>query len=217
MLAANRRAVLSAALAACCSVRLPALALDAPIKSIDAGTVDRIKDRIEADRALDAQLREQAVKPNRFGRLEAEPEAAPRKFETDGFNGQRGVDSFGRLAPEFEGDTRELYSNPYAQRLAEKAKTRPDLLAPGKVDIPVYRDGYFSIKPNNILCDDDGRNCKFNGAMPGTATANPRPKYEVPYEETADYRRAQFAEENRLKREKNLAKQAEKAALAAGK
>jgi hypothetical protein len=40
----------------------------------------------------------------------------PPKLETFGFNGQRGLDYTGRLAPEYEGDTRERYSNPYAQR-----------------------------------------------------------------------------------------------------
>ena len=58
----------------------------------------------------------------------------------------------------------------------------------------------------------DGRNCKFGGAMPGTASAQPaKPLTPVPYEETAEYRQAQFNEKNRLIREANLAKQAEAA------
>ena len=217
----SRRAAVAAALAACCSVpRGPAFAeIRIPeIPTVDIPSIKEIEERIEADRAKDAAMRDAAIKPNRFGKLEPEPEAAPRKLETDGFNGQRGMDALGRLAPEYEGDTRERYSNPYARRLGEVAKEagKRDMLTPGKVDIPVYRDGYFSVKPNNIFCDDDGRNCKFKGAMPGTASAKEYVPYEVPYEQTAEYRREQFAEENRKKREANLAKAAaKKAALEA--
>ena len=51
--------------------------------------------------------------------------------------------------------------------------------------------------------------------MPGTASANAKPYVsQVPYEDTADYRRAKYAEANRLIRERNLAKQAELDALA---
>ena len=54
-------------------------------------------------------------------------------------------------------------------------------------------------------------NCKFSGMMPGSLKRElEKPKYEVPFEQTADYRRAQFAEENRIKREANLAKAAAK-------
>ena len=55
--------------------------------------------------------------------------------------------------------------------------------------------------------------------MPGTASANAKPYVsQVPYEDTADYRRAKYAEANRLIRERNLAKQAElDAAKAASK
>ena len=214
--AIGRRAAVAAALALSVP-RRPAFALKVPeIPAVAIPSIDDIQKGIEADRAKDEAMRKAAIKPNRFGRLEPEPEAAPRKLETDGFNGQRGMDALGRLAPEYEGDTRERYSNPYAKRLGEVSKERPNLLAPGQVDIPVYRDGYFSVKPNNILCDDDGRNCKFTGAMPGTASAKPYVPYEVPYEDTADYRREQYAAENRRKREVNLAKAAaKKAALEA--
>ena len=105
------------------------------------------------------------------GKLEAEPEPL-RPLVTKGFNGERGVESFsGRLAPEYEGDTRERYSNPYAARLAEVSKQRPEF-KPGTPTVPIRRDGYFSVKPANLLCDSNGRNCKFAGPT-GTPTGAP--------------------------------------------
>lgn len=85
-----------------------------------------------------------------------------------------------RSAPEFEGDTRERYSNPYAQRLAEKAKTRPDFFKPGAVDLPIVRDGYLSVKPNTLACDDDKRNCAFTGPNPKIAEQLAKPIYQPP-------------------------------------
>lgn len=143
--AASRRAFVAAALATCCSVPpSPMFALEPRYSAVPGTNAGKV------DEAEAARLRAIAIKPNRFGKLEPEPEAAPGIYTEDGFNGQRGLNSLGRLAPEFEGDTRERYSNPYAQRLAEKAKTRPDLLKPGTPDVPVYRDGYLSVKPNNL-------------------------------------------------------------------
>ena len=42
------------------------------------------------------------------------------------------------------------------------------------------RDGYFSVKPNNLQCDANGRNCKFTGAAEGTATAAGRARAPPP-------------------------------------
>lgn len=215
----GRRAFSAALASLCCTApplcARPALADNAPPPARVADPLAALKAKIEADREADRieeeKLRAAALTPNRYGRLQEEPEAAPLKMETRGFNGQRGVNALGRLAPEYEGDDRERYSNPYAQRLAEKSKTRPDLLKPGTPEVPVYRDGYLSVKPNNLKCDEDGMNCKFSGMMPGSLKRElEKPKYEVPFEQTADYRRAQFAEENRIKREANLAKAAAK-------
>jgi len=163
---------------------------------------------MEEDKALDEKLRSEALQPNSFGRLAPEPPPPPPPYVTKGFNGQRGMDYTGRLAPEYEGDTRERYSNPYARRLGEVSKQRPDLLKPGTPEFNLRRDGYLSVKPANLACDEGGRNCKFSGAAKGVKP--PRGYIEtVPYEDTADYRRAQLAEQNRLIRERNLAKQAE--------
>jgi hypothetical protein len=53
------------------------------------------------------------------------------------------------------------------------------LLKPGTPEIPIYRDGLM-VRPNNLKCDADGRNCKFDGAMPGSASAKPAYKYTPP-------------------------------------
>ena len=208
-----RRSAVCAALAAVCwaparpgraleGVNLPSPSLPSPLLELAR--------QIEEERAEDERLRSEALRPNRYGKLTEEPERAPLKYEAPGYNGQRGVASFtGRLAPEYEGDTRVRYSNPYAKRLGDVASQRPELIAPGTPSMPVYRDGYLSVKPNNLQCDADKRNCKFSGAMPGTVSALPAYKpTPPPYEETADYRRAQLKEQNRIIREANLAKQA---------
>ena len=125
-----------------------------------------MKKKQEADAALEEQLRSQAKRPNKYGTFEEVAPPPPPSVTYDGFNGERGVQSFtGRLAPEYDGDTRERYTNPYAKRLAEKSKLRPDLLQPGVPTVPVRRDGALSIKPNNLVCDENKRNCKFSGSM----------------------------------------------------
>ena len=72
----------------------------------------------------------------------------------------------GELEPRFEGDTEVRYSNPSAARLGElsqQAAARADAgyYKPGVVNTNIRRDGYVSIKPNNLLCDSNGRNVRF--------------------------------------------------------
>ena len=215
-----RRSVVCAALTAASWAPLrPGRAIevpDIPTPSIPAPLLELAR-QIEEERAEEERLRAEALKPNRYGKLTPEPEMAPLKYTEPGYNGQRGVASFtGRLAPEYAGDTRVRYTNPYAKRLGDVAAQRPELIAPQAPNVPVYRDGYLSVKPNNLQCDEEKRNCKFSGAMPGTVSALPAYKpTPPPYEDTTEYRRAQFAETNRRIREANLAKQAAKQAQGA--
>ena len=170
-----------------------------------------LKKAIDDDAALEEKLRKEAVQPNKFGRLDAPPPPPPPpKYEAPGFNGQRGLDTFGRLAPEYEGDERERYSNPYAGRLAETNKERPKLLNPQAPtsEVDILFDPYnkkLSVKPKNMQCDEDGRNCKFTGRSPNAADPT-RGYTPIPYEETAEYRRDQLKAENARKRELNAMK-----------
>ena len=45
---------------------------------------------------------------------------------------------------------------------------------PSLPSAPVRRDGLLSIKPNNLRCDDEGRNCKFVDRAAGNAPPSPR-------------------------------------------
>ena len=56
---------------------------------------------------------------------------------------------------------------PLAQ-VSDEAASRAKL--PEMPSAPVRRDGMLSVKPNNLQCDDAGRNCKFVGPT-GTAAA----------------------------------------------
>ena len=67
------------------------------------------------------------------------------------------ADSVGDEAP-------PKYTNAFAARLAE---TTQDGILGGNYKVPelpsapVRRDGLLSVKPNNLICDSNGRNCKF--------------------------------------------------------
>lgn len=189
----SRRAAVGAALLACCAPRRPpARALDLPQPLIE------LKQKLDDDAALEQRVRSEALQPNKYGTFTPVPPPPPPQNVLEDYGGFTG-----RLAPEYDGDTRERYSNPYAARLNEVAKERPALLSPGVPDVPVYRTG-LSVKPKNLQCDPDGRNCKFTGASPAVKPVQP---YTPPaYEETAEYLRDQLKEENRKIREANLAK-----------
>ena len=136
--------------------------------------IDAIQAAREADLAETMRLREQAVQPNKYGRFETLPPPSPPPVTFDGFNGERGMDFTGRLAPEYEGDTRERYSNPSAARLAQasqEAAARRQQATPMSTDTNIRRTGYFSVQPANMQCDANGRNCKFTGAAGGAATS----------------------------------------------
>lgn len=109
------------------------------------------RQRVEEEQAANERRRSAALKPNRYGTLSTLPDTPPAPPSP------RVMDLTGRLAPEFEGDTRVRYSNPRAERLAEVAATRPDFRVPDLPSAPIRRDGLLSIKPANLLCDDDGR------------------------------------------------------------
>ena len=175
-----RRAACAALAAACFTVphagRPVAWAAD-PIGSLQSGSqaafdaIAKAKQQADADAARAQQIRDSAAKPDAYGKFGARPEAPVQTPRVINFRGQ--------LEPESEDDATARYSNPYAARLAyiseEAARKRK---APEMPTAPVRRDGFLSVKPNNMACDANGRNCKFVGP---TGTVAPSPlEDEVP-------------------------------------
>ena len=89
---------------------------------------------------------------------------------------ERGYDWKGRYEPDDDSPGgAPQYTNPYAARLGEltdQAAARD--WKPGTPTVPIRRDGYLSIKPNNMQCDANGRNCKFTGPSGSAPGGSPR-------------------------------------------
>lgn len=151
----SRRALCYAATLAACSLPSSSVADSGPL-----------------DEAAKQAIRDAALRPNKYGTFGDVPEASPPSPAVINWRGQ--------LAPEDENDTRVRYSNPYAARLAEVSeRAKAEWRAPDAPKLPIRRDGVLSVKPANLLCDANGRNCKFAGPTT-TSTPGPRGPDEVP-------------------------------------
>ena len=100
-------------------------------------------------------IKDAAIKPNRYGQIGERIEPAAQTPIVKNWRGELDFESE---------DGKKRYSNPYAARLAEVSEGR-EFKLPEAPSAPIRRDGVLSVKPQNLKCDFEGRNCKFVGGM----------------------------------------------------
>ena len=161
----TRRAISTVALAAC-AVPFPGRATNemyaaaaAQQKTRDklasvAAFPSSVKQQLEDERERKLRIRSSVMKSDQYIPAPPPPPPPPPALPRANWKGEYEVD----------GETR--YTNPYAQRMAEVSKdgiVGGRYQTPALPSAPVRRDGFLSVKPNNLRCDAAGRNCKFIG------------------------------------------------------
>ena len=131
--------------------------------------IEKLKQQAAESEARKQKILEEASTPNEFGKLTPAP--APTEQSPLVVNLRGELEPRPGEDPEAPG-YKPRYSNPSAARLAQVSQEAGERYkkAPTAPNTNIVRSGYLSVRPSNMQCDANGRNCKFSGPV-GTSAA----------------------------------------------